>query len=396
MNPGLSQLKPYPFERLAALRAGVDTPDELDLINLSIGEPQHDTPACIREALVKHLKGTANYPATRGLPALREAIATWANQRFGLNLAPLAADTHILPVNGTREALFAIAQAVIDCSGGKPLVAMPNPFYQIYEGAALLAGARPIYLPCRAGNEFKPDFGAVSAASWQQVSLVYVCSPGNPAGAVLSAADYDELIALADQHDFVVVADECYSELYHNEDAPPLGLLEWCAQRGRSDYRRCLVMHSLSKRSNAPGLRSGFVAGDAKLINEFFRYRTYQGGAMPLPTQHASIAAWQDETHVVTNRARYRAKFSAVAEILSRRFDVQIPPAGFYLWPQLGENDIKITERLLGEANVLVLPGQFLGREVDGSNPAQGYVRIALVAELEACVEAAERIIQVL
>ncbi|MEQ8232995.1 MAG: succinyldiaminopimelate transaminase [Gammaproteobacteria bacterium] len=391
MNPGLDLLQPYPFERLAALRANVAPAPGRTLVNLSIGEPQHATPPCIHAALTAHLDGTARYPATRGLDVLRETICTWASHRFGLHPDLLDPARHVLPVNGTREALFAVAQAVFARDPAKPLVGMPNPFYQIYEGAALLAGATPCYLPCPAERGFRPDWVAVPESTWRQLSLVYVCSPGNPSGAVLTHDDYATLVALADRHDFVIVADECYSELYLDEHAPPLGLLEWCASAGRDDFARCLVMHSLSKRSNAPGLRSGFVAGDAALIEDFFRYRTYQGGAMALPVQHASIAAWSDEQHVIENRALYRAKFVDVVATLGPVLDVTVPPAGFYLWPALPCDDIVACERLLGEAGVLVLPGQFLAREAGGVSPGRGRIRIALVAEHAQCVEAATR-----
>lgn len=396
MNHGLDRLQPYPFERLAALRARVPAPDGRTLINLSIGEPRHDTPECVRSALAGALAGTAKYPATRGLPALREAIAGWASRRFSLPAGTLTADAHVLPVNGTREALFAIAQCVVAAGGTRDKVLMPNPFYQIYEGAALLAGGEPVYLDCPAETGFRPRWEAVPEQTWAQTALVYVCSPGNPAGNVLDADDYDALLALADRHDFVVVADECYSELYLDEAAPPLGLLEHCARRGRDDFRRCLVMHSLSKRSNAPGLRSGFVAGDAALIEPFYRYRTYQGGAMPEHVQHASVAAWSDETHVVENRALYRAKFAAVVPLLADVCDVAAPQAGFYLWPQVGADDERVCERLLGQAGVLVLPGSYLARDAGAGNPGSGRVRIALVAGEADCVEAASRIRDVL
>lgn len=396
MNPGLHDLQLYPFERLAGIRERVSPPPELGLINLSIGEPQHPTPRCIRDALIAALDGTARYPATRGLPELREVISRWASHRFSLAPGLLTGADHILPVNGTREALFAIAQTVVDSSGRKPLVGMPNPFYQIYEGAALLAGAEPYYMPCPAETGFRPQWEAVPAGVWDQMSMVYVCSPGNPAGNVLTADDYARLVGLADQHDFVIVADECYSELYFDERVPPLGLLQWCAASKRGSFARCLVMHSLSKRSNAPGLRSGFVAGDAQLIELFYRYRTYQGGAMPLHVQHASIAAWNDEDHVRANRALYRRKFVQVSTILRDVIDVHIPPAGFYLWPELAFDDIVACERLLGEAGVLVLPGQFLARDCGNGNPGRNRVRIALVADEAQCVIAAERIRTVL
>lgn len=392
MNPGLQQLQPYPFERLAEIRQRLSPPAGIELINLSIGEPQHPTPQLIHHALASSLDGTARYPATRGLPELRQTIAQWLTQRFDLHRCAPDPESQILPVNGTREALFAIAQTIIDGRGATALVGLPNPFYQIYEGAALLAGAEPYFLSCPAVNGFKPNWSAVPESVWQRMALLYICSPGNPSGAVLNASDYAEITALAEQHDFVIVADECYSELYFDEAEPPLGLLQWCAENGRENFDRCLVMHSLSKRSNAPGLRSGFVAGDATLIAEFFRYRTYQGGAMALPVQHASIAAWSDEQHVAVNRQLYREKFVAVHQILSTVVNIEIPAAGFYLWPELPIDDITACERLLGEAGVLVLPGRFLSRGGPDGNPGQNRVRIALVASLEACVEAAQRI----
>ncbi|MEX2479798.1 MAG: succinyldiaminopimelate transaminase [Gammaproteobacteria bacterium] len=397
MNPGLQALKPYPFERLAEIRARNPAPPDKPLINLSIGEPQHPTPPCIHEALVAHLADTARYPATRGLAEFRYAVAAWASRRFQLANGLLDADKQVLPVNGTREALFAIAQTLFDGAAGKPLIGMPNPFYQIYEGAALLGGAQPYFLPCPAGRGFRPDWTAVSEQIWRQMTLVYICSPGNPAGTVMTADDYAMLTDLADRHDFAIIADECYSEIYADESAPPLGLLQWCAANGRNDFARCLVMHSLSKRSNAPGLRSGFVAGDAGLIGAFYRYRTYQGGAMSLPVQHASIAAWSDENHVKENRARYRAKFARVHARLRPVLDFTLPVAGFYLWPALPIDGVSACERLLSEAGVLVLPGSFLARDsAAGDNPGQNRIRIALVADLAECEEAADRLYSVI
>lgn len=396
MNNGLARLKAYPFERLAALRGRVEAPADRALINLSIGEPRHETPAFVRAALAAALDGTAKYPATRGLPELRETIARWATRRFKLPDGMLDPAAHVLPVNGTREALFSIAQCVVAGGSERNRVVMPNPFYQIYEGAALLAGGEPVFMDCPAATGFRPRWDAVDEATWAQTALVYVCSPGNPAGNVLDAGDYDTLLALADRHDFVVVADECYSELYLDESRPPLGLLEHCAQRGRDDFRRCLVMHSLSKRSNAPGLRSGFVAGDAGLIEPFYRYRTYHGGAMPEHVQHASIAAWSDESHVVDNRARYRAKFAAVTPLLAAVCDCEAPAAGFYLWPSVGRDDERFCERLIAEAGVIVLPGSYLARDAGQGNPGAGRVRIALVADEADCVEAVERMCAVL
>ena len=392
MNPGLELLQPYPFERLAALRKRCAPAAGETLINLSIGEPQHPTPAFVHEALINSLEATGKYPATRGLPELREVIAAWLSKRFDVPNSTLDPDRHVLPVNGTREALFAISQAVFSRDADKALIAMPNPFYQIYEGAALLAGARPYYLPCPAARDFRPDLATVPSAIWAQLALVYVCSPGNPSGAVMAAEDFELLLERADEHDFVVVADECYSELYADESRPPLGLLQWCAMTGRDDFSRCLVMHSLSKRSNAPGLRSGFVAGDAALIQDFFQYRTYQGGAMPIPVQHASIAAWSDETHVAHNRALYRAKFDSVIDVLQNCLEITRPEAGFYLWPQVPDDGVSVCERLLSEAAVLVLPGEFLARDSNGANPGRDRIRLALVAEHDHCLSAAHRI----
>lgn len=392
MNRGLKKLKPYPFERLATIRSRVKPPEASKLIDLSIGEPQHATPSVILDALVDALGGISGYPKTRGLPALREAITTWASRRFHLETGSLTPEHHVLPVNGTREALFAIVQCSVDVQSGKDLVLVPNPFYQIYEGAALLSGAKPYYLPCPAARGFQPHWEAVPDEIWARAALVFVCSPANPSGAVLTTDDYQTLTSLADRYRFTVVADECYSELYLDETAPPLGLLEYCARYRRNDFRLCLAMHSLSKRSSVPGLRSGFVAGDSQLIDSFFHYRTYQGGAMPLHVQHASMAAWSDENHVKENRARYREKFEQVLAILSACVSVEKPPAGFYLWPELEIDGITACERLLGEAGVLVLPGDFLARPTSEGNPGQNRIRLALVPEIDVCVEAAQRI----
>ena len=396
MNHGLNELNPYPFERLAEIRARVNPPGDRALINLSIGEPQHPTPAIIRDALVEALDGTARYPTTRGLVELRETIVAWLNRRFQIEDGSLTAAHHVLPVNGTREALFSIAQCLFNTEGDHDIVAMPNPFYQIYEGAALLAGARPYYLTCPPARSFRPDWDVVPTDVWTRMALVYVCSPGNPSGTALTGDDYRTLIAAADHYDFVIIADECYSELYVDEDEPPLGLLEYCARSGRSDFRRCLVMHSLSKRSNAPGLRSGFVAGDPDLIEAFYRYRTYQGGAMPLHVQRASISAWSDEGHVKYNRGLYREKFERVMPILSDIAHVEQPAAGFYLWPELDIDDRSACERLLGEAGVLVLPGRFLARTTPHGNPGQNRIRLALVPAADACIEAAIRMRELL
>ena len=391
MNPDLSRLQPYPFERLARLNDGVVPPADRAPIMLSIGEPRHPTPAFIAETVISHLHGLSQYPLTRGQPALREAIADWLGRRFALPPGSIDPEQQVLPVNGTREALFAIAQAVVD-RNRDPVVLMPNPFYQIYEGAALLAGAEPLFLNTTADTGYLPDFSHISERTWQRVQLVYICSPGNPTGAVMGLPELQALIELADRHDFVIASDECYSELYTDEAAPPPGLLQAAAAMGRDDFRRCLVFHSLSKRSNAPGLRSGFVAGDRELIAGFLRYRTYHGCAMPPATQAASIRAWLDEAHVVANRALYREKFSAVAGILGPLLDMQIPAAGFYLWPVTPVDDSRFARGLLEQQNVTVLPGSFLSRTHDGINPGANHVRMALVAPLDDCIEAAQRI----
>lgn len=394
MNPDLNLLHPYPFEKLAALKAAVTAPAHLKDIMLSIGEPKHEPPAFVLETLVSNLAKLSNYPTTKGLPELREAIATWAIKRFSLNTGTFTAEKHVLPVNGTREALFAFAQAIVDRSKSNPLIVSPNPFYQIYEGAALLSGAQPYFLNCTADNNFIPDFAAVPEEVWRDCQLLFICSPGNPTGAVMSSAQLKELIALADKHDFVIASDECYSELYFDEENPPAGLLQACAELGRDDFSRCVVFHSLSKRSNLPGLRSGFVGGDAKILEKFLLYRTYHGCAMPVPTQLASIAAWQDENHVIENRNAYRRKFDAVLEILEGVLPVTKPDASFYLWPATSMNGEDFAQQLFAQQKVTVLPGSFLARTVDGINPGENYVRMALVAPLAECVEAAQRIKQ--
>lgn len=391
MNPDLERLQPYPFEKLNRLKAGVVPPADKPHIALSIGEPAHRPPAFIGEALLTHLHGLGNYPLTKGRLDLREAIAAWLTGRFQLPLDSIDPERHVLPVNGTREALFAFAQAVVDRSG-KPLVVSPNPFYQIYEGAALLAGAEPWFLNTTADNRFLPDLDAVPAEVWRRTQLVYLCSPGNPTGAVADIATLQRLIRLADEHDFVIASDECYSELYFDESAPPPGLLQAAAAMGRDDYARCVVFHSLSKRSNVPGLRSGFVAGDAEVLKKFLLYRTYHGCAMPPPTQAASLIAWKDEAHVRQNRDLYRTKFEAVLSVLTDVMDVRRPDAGFYLWARTPMDEQEFTRRLFAQQNVTVLPGCYLSREAHGINPGAGYVRMALVAEPEECVEAARRI----
>lgn len=390
MNPDLQRLQPYPFEKLNALKAEVTPPESLAHIALSIGEPKHEPPAFVLQTLVDNLPRIANYPTTKGLPELRQAIAQWLTQRF--QLASVDGESQVLPVNGTREALFAFAQAVIDRSN-KPLVVSPNPFYQIYEGAAFLAGAEPYFLNCTKDNGYIPDFDSVPADVWQRCQLLFLCSPGNPTGAVIDTETLKKLIALADEHNFIIASDECYSELYFDEAQPPVGLLQACAELGRNDYKRCVVFHSLSKRSNLPGLRSGFVAGDAEVLSKFLLYRTYHGCAMPITSQLASIAAWNDEAHAKANRDAYRSKFDAVLNILDGILDVSKPDASFYLWPKLnGISDIDFAQRLFAEQHITVLPGRFIAREAEGINPGENHVRMALVATLNECTEAAERI----
>ncbi|MGD8207367.1 MAG: succinyldiaminopimelate transaminase [Thiohalocapsa sp.] len=392
MNPNLDLLQPYPFEKLASLKRGIEPPAEQHAIVLSIGEPTDSTPSLISEALIAQLQRLASYPTTRGMASLREQIAAWLTRRFALPATTLDPDRHILPVNGTREALFAFAQAVIDQSH-RPLVLMPNPFYQIYEGAALLAGAEPYFLSCTPETGLIPDFSAVDTATWQRCQLLYLCSPGNPTGAVVDLATLRDLVGLAQEHDFVIASDECYSEIYPDETHPPPGLLQAAASQGLEGFRNCVVFHSLSKRSNAPGLRSGFVAGDARIIKRFFAYRTYHGCAMPWQNQYASLAAWGDEAHVIENRCRYRQRFDAVLKVLDPVLDVRRPDAGFYLWLRVPGDDTVFARELYAKANVTVLPGTYLSRSgADGRIPGQGFVRIALVQSLDECVEAAHRI----
>jgi len=391
MNPDLARLHPYPFEKLAQLKLGSTPPAALAHIALSIGEPKHPTPGFITKAVIASLEGLSHYPTTTGSIPLRQAIADWVNQRFNLN-GHIDATRHVLPVNGTREALFSFAQTIIDRSLPSPLVVMPNPFYQIYEGAAFLAGAQPYFLNATGDSGFLPDFDSVSADIWERCQLLYLCSPSNPTGAVIDQATLTKLIALAHQHDFVIAADECYSEIYFDESKPPVGLLEAAMAAGYTDFSRCVVFHSLSKRSNAPGLRSGFVAGDANIIKNFLRYRTYHGCAMPPATQAASITAWQDEDHVIYNRQYYREKFEAVLAILSPVMNVTQPEASFYLWAETPISDTEFARQLFNEQHVTVLPGSYLARDTATGNPGQNRIRMALVASLEECTEAAHRI----
>jgi N-succinyldiaminopimelate aminotransferase len=391
MNPRLDQLHPYPFQKLRELFAGVVPTPALPAINLSIGEPRHPTPQFIKDALVAGLGGLANYPVTQGSDALRQAMANWAGRRYGVKLDPA---TEVLPVNGSREALFAFAQASVDSSRhGRRVVISPNPFYQIYEGAALLAGARPFFLNTTPENGFRMDWSRVPDDLWEQVNLVYVCSPGNPTGKVFSLYDWREIFALSDQHGFVVCADECYSEIYFTEGEPPLGALTASQQLGRG-LRNLVVFNSLSKRSNVPGLRSGLVAGDAELMKKFLLYRTYHGSAMSPAVQAASAAAWNDEAHVVENRRQYAAKFAAVMPILKPVLEFDAPDAAFYLWAKVpGGDDAAFARGLYEQQHVTVLPGSYLARDAAGANPGKGFVRIALVDGEAQCVEAAQRIV---
>ncbi|RMP43311.1 N-succinyl-L,L-diaminopimelate aminotransferase alternative [Pseudomonas savastanoi pv. retacarpa] len=367
MNNAMQLLQPYPFEKLRALLAGVTPNPEKRPVALSIGEPKHRSPDFVAKTLADNLDQMAVYPTTLGIPALREAIAGWCNRRFGVPQGWIDPARNVLPVNGTREALFAFTQTVVNRSDDG-LVISPNPFYQIYEGAAFLAGAQPHYLPCLSDNGFNPDFDAVSAETWKRCQILFLCSPGNPTGALIPVETLKKLIALADKHDFVIAADECYSELYFDEQAPPPGLLSACVELGRQDFKRCVVFHSLSKRSNLPGLRSGFVAGDADILKAFLLYRTYHGCAMPVQTQLASIAAWNDEEHVRANRDLYREKFDAVLDILAPVLDVQRPDGGFYLWPNVGTDDAAFCRDLFIDQHVTAVPGSYLSREVDGVN----------------------------
>lgn len=392
MNPDLSKLQPYPFEKLTALKAAVTADTSLAHIALSIGEPKHPAPDFVQQALIDNIARLENYPTTKGLPELSQAIADWLQQRF--KLSAVDAQTQVIPVNGTREAIFAFTQAAIDRNASKPLVLSPNPFYQIYEGAAYLAGATPHFLPCLEENGFMPDFDAISADVWQDCQLLFLCSPGNPTGAVIPFEQLQKLLQLADEHDFIIASDECYSEIYVDGKEAPIGLLQACEQLGRHDYKRCVVFHSLSKRSNLPGLRSGFIAGDAELLKPFLLYRTYHGCAMPLQTQLASIAAWGDEQHVAENRRQYSLKFAAVLDILQPVLDVRQTDASFYLWPKTPINEETFAQQLYARQQVTVLPGSYLSRTVDGINPGANRIRMALVASVDECIEAASRMRQ--
>lgn len=391
MNSRLDQLHPYPFQKLRELFAGIVPNPGLAHVNLSIGEPKHATPEFIKQALTANMAGLANYPLTQGSDALRQAIAAWCGRRYGVELDPA---TEILPVNGSREALFAFAQAVVDPTRHKKRVVSPNPFYQIYEGAALLAGATPYYLNTTADNGYRMAWETVPEDLWEMVQLVYVCTPGNPTGKVMSLDDWRSIFALADQHGFVIASDECYSEIHFDEAHPPLGALTAAKQLGRG-HRNLVVFNSLSKRSNVPGLRSGFVAGDAEVMKKFLLYRTYHGSAMSPTIQAASAAAWADEAHVIENRRQYAEKFAAVQPLLNEVMRAPMPDAAFYLWAEVPRgDDTAFARELYARKHVTVLPGSFLAREAKGLNPGRGMVRIALVDTLQQCRDAAQRIVE--
>jgi N-succinyldiaminopimelate aminotransferase len=398
LNPRLDLLQPYPFERLRTLLAGATPPAHLRHIPLSIGEPKHAPPAFVGQALVQALgESLGSYPVALGLPALRVAIARWLERRFALPAGTVRADEMVLPVNGTREALFSLVQAVVDAGAvaarARPLVLMPNPFYQIYEGAALLAGAEPHFLNCTEDTGYLPDLDAVDAATWSRCQVLFLCTPGNPTGAVMPVSYLRRALELAARYGFIIASDECYSELYHDESTPPPGLLQAAFEAGNDTFERCVVFHSLSKRSSVPGLRSGFVAGDASVMARYRLYRTYHGCAVPLHTQLASIPAWNDELHVVASRRLYREKFTRVTPLIAQSLQLNsaIPAGGFYLWLQVGDDE-SFARELFQQQHVTVLPGSYLARDTAGGNPGRGRVRVSLVASVDDCDEAARRI----
>lgn len=398
MNPLLARLHAYPFERLACLKSGVSAPSGLEPIDMWIGEPRHEPPAAVLATLRDNLHRLGTYPATAGLPQLRAACARWLERRYRLPGESVDPATMVLPVNGTREALFAFVQAAVDARPGsdpachEPLVLMPNPFYQIYEGAALLAGARPHLLDTTAANGYTPDLDAVPEDIWRRCQVLFLCSPGNPTGKALPLELLRHALALAERYGFIIAADECYAEIYLDERSPPPGLLEACLARGHGRLERCVVFHSLSKRSSVPGLRSGFVCGDPQIISRFLLYRTYHGSAMPVPTQLASVTAWQDDEYAARNRSLYREKFERVLPILGPCLGCEKPDGAFYLWPRVPGDDERFVRDLYASQAVTVLPGSYLARAGSGGNPGAGRVRISLVPSVEKCVEAAERI----
>ncbi len=393
MNPNLDLLHPYPFEKLNQLKQGITPPENKTHIALSIGEPKHETPELIKTALIDNLSGLIKYPTSKGIPELRQAMADWICQRFLLPTGSISPALQVLPVSGTREALFSFAQAVIDQDPmEKPLVLMPNPFYQIYEGAAIIAGAEPYFLNTTEESDYLPDFDNVPNEIWHRCQLIYICSPGNPSGAVISKQEQEKLIKLAMKYNFIIASDECYTEIFDDENNPPQGLLQTAYAMGNLAFEHCVIFQSLSKRSNAPGLRSGLIAGNAEILKKYFQYRTYQGSALPLPTQYASIAAWQDETHVKLNRDLYRQKFSAFIEVLEKVCTINKPPASFYIWLKVPINDVDFAQQLYKQENITVLPGSFLSRVAHGINPGNHHIRIALVSPFDECLEAANRI----
>jgi N-succinyldiaminopimelate aminotransferase len=391
LNPRLDLLHTYPFEKLARLKSGAEPPKDLPHIAMSIGEPQHEAPPFVLETLKQNLHRLGSYPATIGLIELRSSIARWLERRFSLGSGKVNPETMVLPVNGTREALFAFVQAVVGTKQNA-VVAMPNPFYQIYEGAALLAGAAPYFLNTNAANGYIPDLDAVPAEIWNRCEVLFLCNPGNPAGATAPLGYLAHALELAEKHNFVVAADECYAEIYLDEAAPPPSLLQASLNAGRDKFQRCVVFHSLSKRSSVPGLRSGFVAGDPAIVSRFLLYRTYHGSAMAVPTQIASVTAWDEDAHAAQNRRLYQEKFARVLPILEPVLDVRRPDGAFYLWPDVGEDDEGFTRDLFAEQNLTLLPGSYLAREFNGENPGRRRVRISLTANVDQCVLAAERI----
>ena len=392
MNPDLAKLHPYPFEKLTALKQGIQPPQHKSAISLSIGEPKHDAPAFVLEKIASSLALNGQYPLTKGSLEFRQTIVNWLQKRFALGTQSLDAEKHVLPVTGTREALFSFAQAVVDRSQKNPVVLMPNPFYQIYEGAALLAGAEPVFYNTTQATHYLPDFDAIAESDWQRCQFIYICTPGNPTGAVIPKKQLQTLIEKSEKYNFIIASDECYSEIYFDENTPPTGLLQAAHEMGNTEYKRCVVFHSLSKRSNLPGMRSGFVAGDADIIQAFFKYRTYHGCAMPPAHQQASILAWNDEQHVIENRKLYTQKFDAVLKILQPVMQVSRPDAGFYLWPRTLVSDTEFARNLFASENVTVLPGQYLSRASHGINPGSHHIRLALVASVTETIEAAQRI----
>ncbi len=391
MNQNLDLLQPYPFQKLKKLLADTSRSASFKPVDLHIGEPKHSTPDFIRQTMIQYLDGLASYPTTQGSLALRQSIANWLMQRY--HLPVINPETEVIPVNGSREALFSFAQAVVDTTRNEsPAVICPNPFYQIYEGAALLAGAQPQFINTAAEDHFRLNYAQLPENIWKQAQLIYVCSPGNPTGSVMTMNEWQQLFELSDHYGFIIAADECYSEIYPDENNPPLGALEAAHRLGRSGFSRLVVFNSLSKRSNVPGLRSGFVAGDAQILKKYLLYRTYQGCAMNPASQAASTAAWNDESHVAENRRMYREKFSQVKSLLTGTLAIRLPDASFYLWIKTPVSDTEFTKRLYRDYNVTVLPGSYLGRNVRGINPGENFVRIALVAPLDACMDAAGRI----